>query len=76
VLALDHAQLLQLRESFKEVGITLEEAFATVAKHEARSACRIGLPRLPREHLEFLKALILWGKYAPPDAAASGQTSR
>jgi hypothetical protein len=72
-LALDQAQLKQLRDSFVAVGITLEEAFEIVAKHEARGACRIGLPRLPEEHLEFLRQLILWGKYKPPRGTTAGQ---
>ena len=72
-LALDQAQLKQLRDSFVAVGVTLEEAFEIVAKHEARGACRVGLPRLPGEHLEFLRQLILWGKYKPPRGATAGQ---
>jgi hypothetical protein len=69
-LALDQAQLRQLKDSFIQVGVTLEEAFRVVAKHEARGACRLGLPRLPSEHLDFLKQLILWGKFLPPSRAA------
>jgi hypothetical protein len=75
-LTLDQTQLKQLRDSFVAVGVTLEEAFEIVAKHEARGACRVGLPRLPGEHLEFLRQLILWGKYLPPRSATAGQPHR
>ncbi len=75
-LALDQSQLKQLRDSFVAVGVTLEEAFEIVAKHEARGACRVGLPRLPGEHLEFLRQLILWGKYRPPHGVPAGQPAR
>lgn len=75
-LALNHAQLRQLKDSFIAVGVTLEESFRIVAKHEARGACRLGLPRLPDEHLDFLKQLILWGKYEPPRGAPANQPSR
>ncbi len=75
-LALDDAQLRQLRDSFTAVGVTLEESFRIVARHEARGACQLKLPRLPTEHLDFLKELILWGKFVPPRAAAANQPPR